>query len=113
MSADVYCERGNTGHLPSEFDGSLEYCPLCESPAIKHYDHDTAGCRVDCCQQCHLLFMNPRFTDRYLEFLSIGCYDGIELLLVQRQGWTPEGYDVDEATMELLRHHDRPQWREL
>lgn len=47
-----------------------------------------------------------RFVQRHASpgrFLSIGCYDGIELLLAQRQGWTPEGYDVDEATMELLR----------
>lgn len=36
-------------------------------------------------------------------FLSIGCYDGVELLVAQRQGWSPEGYDVDAATMQLLR----------
>jgi len=36
-------------------------------------------------------------------FLSIGCNDGIELLLAERRGWKPEGYDVDEATMTLLR----------
>ena len=35
--------------------------------------------------------------------LSIGCYDGVELLLAERNGWNPEGYDVDRATMNLLR----------
>ena len=36
-------------------------------------------------------------------FLSIGCYDGIELLVAQRRGWQPEGYDVDATTMRMLR----------
>ena len=36
-------------------------------------------------------------------FLSVGCYDGIELLLARRCGWSPEGYDVDAATMQMLR----------
>lgn len=121
---------------------------MCDSTAIENFDHDCEGRRVDRCQGCQLLFMNPQYTARYLDryyanygqsgddalripdpddlserrtaakadaikrleryttpgrFLSIGCYDGIELLIAQRRGWQPEGYDVDAATMQMLR----------
>jgi SAM-dependent methyltransferase len=147
MSGDAYCSRGSVDGLVAEFDRPLADCPLCASPAIERYDHDHTGCRVDRCQECRLMFMNPQYTDRYLDqyysqygqcgdealkipspddlsnrrvaakrdafhllgrhaqpgrFLSIGCYDGIELLLADRHGWEPEGYDVDAGTIALL-----------
>lgn len=37
--------------------------------------------------------------------LSIGCFDGIELLLAERFGWKPEGFDVDDVYMTSLRNH--------
>jgi SAM-dependent methyltransferase len=149
MSANAYCTRADTAAgLTPEFDEPLRQCPLCGSSAIRKYDHDYEGRRVDRCRACRLLFMNPQYTARYLDryyahygqsgadvlripdpddlsvrrtaakadaiqrlerytkpgrFLSIGCYDGVELLVAQRRGWQPEGYDVDATTMKLLR----------
>jgi len=136
-----------TVHSSPEYDAPLRACPLCESAAIGSYDHDYQGRQVARCRRCGLLFMNPQFTDQYLQtyysqyfhdgdrglpiadpddssrrtaaktdlfrfldrytkpgrFLSIGCSDGIELLLAERFGWQPEGYDVDEEYMSALR----------
>lgn len=149
MSVDAYCSRTeSTADLIPEFDEPLRQCPMCGSSAIENYDHDYTGRRVDRCQACRLMFMNPQYTSQYLDryyanygqcgddalqipdpedlserrvaakadaikrlerytqpgrFLSIGCYDGIELLVAQRRGWLPEGYDVDAATMKMLR----------
>ncbi len=48
------------------FDPPMEICPLCGSPALSIYDQDYKKIKIDRCNCCHLMFMNPQYTDDYL-----------------------------------------------
>ena len=131
-----------------EFDPPLRHCPLCASTRLAPYDRDYLGRSVDGCRQCGLQFMNPQYSQGYLDWyygqyysqcehegrliagdpaartrqvaaksarlrlleehvtagrlLSIGCGDGLELLLARQSGWQPEGIDVDPDYMRQL-----------
>jgi SAM-dependent methyltransferase len=50
-----------------ELDPPLDACPLCGAAAPRHYDTDHSGIRVDRCRSCGVRFMNPQYTDAYLE----------------------------------------------
>lgn len=55
-----------------EFDPPLARCPLCRSDRISDFDHDDLGVSISRCTSCRIKFMNPQYTDRYLE----GFYSG-------------------------------------
>lgn len=52
---------------PSNFDLPLTHCPLCGTTRIARYDRDFRGCVIDRCGACGVKFMNPQYTDAYLE----------------------------------------------
>lgn len=49
------------------FDLPLIRCPMCGTTRIGPYDQDFRGCFIYRCQSCHVKFMNPQYTDDYLE----------------------------------------------
>jgi SAM-dependent methyltransferase len=52
-----------------DFDAPLKSCRLCNSGDIGLFDTDFRGVRIDRCRRCGVLFMNPQYTDRYLDEL--------------------------------------------
>jgi SAM-dependent methyltransferase len=54
---------------PSDFDAPLTACRLCGSPDVAHFDHDFRGVRIGRCGRCGVKFMNPQYTDAYLDAL--------------------------------------------
>ncbi len=50
-----------------DFDMPLTHCPMCNTSRIVQYDHDFRGCFIYRCQSCEVKFMNPPYTDAYLE----------------------------------------------
>lgn len=49
------------------FDARLSCCPLCGSSEVKPFDRDSKGVTIDRCGACGLMFMNPQYTDAYLD----------------------------------------------
>src|SRR5471032_1839448 len=52
-----------------DFDAPLKSCRLCNSVDVDLFDTDFRGVRTDRCHNCGVLFMNPQYTDRYLDEL--------------------------------------------
>jgi 2-polyprenyl-3-methyl-5-hydroxy-6-metoxy-1,4-benzoquinol methylase len=48
------------------FDEKLTRCPLCQSQDFRYFDRDSKGVSIDVCRGCGSLFMNPQYTDSYL-----------------------------------------------
>jgi len=51
----------------ADFDLPLAHCPLCGTTRISQHDHDFRGCYIDRCDACGVKFMNPQYTDEYLD----------------------------------------------
>lgn len=51
----------------ARFDPPLEHCPLCRCERLARFDHDSKGLSIDRCRDCGLWFMNPQYTESYLE----------------------------------------------
>ncbi len=54
------------------FDARLDRCPLCASSRIGAHDRDSKGIVIDRCADCALMFMNPQYTERYLQAYYAG-----------------------------------------
>jgi SAM-dependent methyltransferase len=52
---------------PADFDPPLRSCRLCGATEIRPYDVDYRGVHIDRCERCGVKFMNPQYTDAYLE----------------------------------------------
>jgi len=52
---------------PADFDPPLRSCRLCGSVDVRPYDVDYRGVNISRCQRCRVKFMNPQYTDVYLE----------------------------------------------
>lgn len=50
-----------------KFDGKLSNCPLCNSFDISYYYQDCYGINIDRCEACGAQFMNPQYSDVYLQ----------------------------------------------
>ena len=55
-----------------EFDSKLYICPLCNSKHISLFDYDFKGIEIYHCSECATKFMNPPYSQTYLDAL----YDG-------------------------------------
>lgn len=53
--------------IPADFDPPLRSCRLCGGMNIRGFDIDYRGVRISHCGNCGVKFMNPQYTDRYLE----------------------------------------------
>ena len=52
--------------MDPSFDGPLTACPLCLSAELDAYDRDYRGIAIARCRSCHVLCMNPQYSDEYL-----------------------------------------------
>jgi SAM-dependent methyltransferase len=52
---------------PQEFDPPLTACPLCSLPSPRRYFRDFRGIMISRCPRCGVKFMNPQYSDAYLE----------------------------------------------
>lgn len=50
----------------SDFDQRLKNCPFCQSEQIRLYDTDYTGRTIDRCLNCGAMFLNPQYSDAYL-----------------------------------------------
>ncbi len=67
--------RSGAGKLqPSDFDPLLESCPVCFSSSIQKKKTDYTGIDIFQCRNCRIEFMNPQYTDNYLEEFYAGYY---------------------------------------
>ena len=57
----------SSGTIQPEFSPRLEECPLCRSDALSLSKIDFNGIRIDRCRDCGVEFMNPQYTDHYLQ----------------------------------------------
>ena len=53
--------------VPDDFDPPLEACPLCGNSHIHAYHEDDKGRRIQRCAGCGVQFMNPQYTNAYLQ----------------------------------------------
>ena len=54
-----------------KYEDVKNICPLCESHKISPYHHDYRGNKFFICKSCGIQFLNPQYTDEYLnEFYS-------------------------------------------
>lgn len=81
----------------STFDPPVERCHLCGSDRIRRSKTDHEGRRIDRCLSCRIEFLNPQFTDEYLERLYEG-YGGIS-----ETEWT--GFDEPMNARRAEMHH--------
>lgn len=58
-----------TATTAADFDPPLRACPLCASAEIGDFDADFRGVRINRCRRCGVKFMNPQYTDGYLDAL--------------------------------------------
>ena len=54
---------------------------MCDSARIRPYDLDYTGRTIDRCSSCGVMFMNPQYSDDYLDdyyrnYIGIGAHDG-------------------------------------
>ena len=52
--------------LKPEFDAKIRNCPVCRSKDIVYHFTDFKGIKIDQCQTCGFQFMNPPYSDSYL-----------------------------------------------
>lgn len=48
-------------------DAPLRACPLCDAREIRPFDRDFRGAHIWRCTRCGVRFMNPQYTDAYLQ----------------------------------------------
>ena len=53
--------------MPEKFDEKYDSCPVCRSSAIHHYHTDYRKNDIYRCDNCGVQFMNPVYSDAYLE----------------------------------------------
>ena len=53
--------------MPEKFDKKYDTCPICRSAAIHHYHTDYRENNIYKCNHCGVQFMNPVYSDAYLE----------------------------------------------
>jgi SAM-dependent methyltransferase len=53
-------------NFDKDFDKKMSNCPLCGSKEIENHKTDYKGVKIDKCQSCNIEFMNPQYTDEYL-----------------------------------------------
>jgi len=56
----------------ADYDEPLAACPICGGGAVRPFDRDYRGHSISACRGCGVKFMNPQYTDRYLERLYAG-----------------------------------------
>lgn len=101
-----------------EFDDALQRCPLCRSSDLRRFDQDYLGRRVDRCADCHLLFMNPQYSEAYLQRYYARYYDdqeaaaerlpAAESLPAAGPTATTRQVAAKQARLELLGRHVNP-----
>ena len=50
-----------------EYDPEFKKCKICGSENIHKYHEDFIGNTIFICKDCHVQFMNPQYTDEYLD----------------------------------------------
>ncbi|MDH5445818.1 MAG: class I SAM-dependent methyltransferase [Gammaproteobacteria bacterium] len=53
--------------MPEKYDKKYDACPVCHSASIYHYHSDFRSNDIYKCNSCGLQFMNPVYSDAYLE----------------------------------------------
>jgi SAM-dependent methyltransferase len=51
----------------ADFDERMTDCPFCRSDRIMRHDTDYTGRTIDRCASCGAMFLNPQYSDRYLD----------------------------------------------
>ncbi|MFY0654179.1 MAG: class I SAM-dependent methyltransferase [Cyclobacteriaceae bacterium] len=54
-------------NLIFSFDPEMEECPVCGSASIHRHKKDYKNISISKCKTCRIEFMNPQYTDQYLE----------------------------------------------
>lgn len=57
----------NVPTTAADFDPPLRACRLCGDADIENFDIDYRGVHIARCRACRVKFMNPQYTDQYLE----------------------------------------------
>jgi len=58
-----------------KYDPELDHCPLCNSRKISEFHRDFRGNAIFKCESCNIQFMNPQYTNEYLEDYYKGYID--------------------------------------
>ncbi len=92
--------------MEPEFDARLSCCPFCRSEKIALCDTDYTGRTIDRCRSCGAMFLNPQYSDRYLDEFY-GQYVGAADLTDVRAAVEnePIRHVVHGHYMELIERH--------
>lgn len=89
-----------------QFDRPLTSCPFCALPEIEPFDRDFDGRTVFHCRTCTARFMNPQYTDQYLQaFYSDYCV-GEEGTVEPHQAARRKASKIDD--LQFIGRHIRP-----
>ena len=76
-----------------KYDSEYNQCPICQSNNIAQYHEDFRGNKIFRCADCQVQFMNPVYSDEYLEQYYAEYYTG---------GVSPEKIDAAHRRTNLI-----------
>ena len=82
---------------PLKLDPTLTTCPICQSNQIVPHKTDYTGIHIDQCKTCKIEFMNPQYTDEYLQ----AFYDQYQSKLTKTHK-----FGDDTKPRELIHHYN-------
>jgi len=79
--------------MSTKFEQPYKACPVCDSIKIQDYHMDYSGIKIAKCDDCSVQFMNPVYTDSYLnDYYNNYTGDSYSQKVVDEQHFTANDY---------------------
>jgi len=79
--------------MSPKYEEAYSQCPICKSNAIQEYHFDYTGINISRCKDCKVQFMNPVYSDAYLnEYYNNYTGDEYSKKVVDEQHFTANDY---------------------
>lgn len=77
----------------SKYEKAYSNCPICESSLVQAYHHDLNGNKISICKNCNVQFMNPVYSDAYLDdYYSKYTSEEYSQSVIDEQRYTANDY---------------------
>ncbi|MFK5915794.1 MAG: class I SAM-dependent methyltransferase [Woeseiaceae bacterium] len=79
--------------MSSKFDQVYTHCPVCNTDDIRSYHQDSNGIKISKCPSCSVQFMNPVYSDNYInDFYNNYTEDSYSQKVLDEQNFTANDY---------------------
>jgi len=79
--------------MTSKYEPTYSQCPVCKSDTIQEYHRDYSGTKISICKNCNVQFMNPVYSDSYLDdYYNSYTADEYSQKVVDEQHFTANDY---------------------